>query len=111
MTITPEPKRPYRSAWWAKWNGQEHYIGHDRWIEFDRATTTLWYVDRDPSEATDTPRAHKSVALLRKTGIILIQHDGPNGEFKRWARAYKISELEVRGPGFWIRCKLTPLED
>jgi hypothetical protein len=100
MTITPEPKRLHRSDWWAAWKDQEHYIGHDTWIEFDRDTATIWYVDRAPGGCAETPTALKSVELLRKTGIMLIQRDGPKKEFKGWRYACEISELEVRGPGF-----------
>ena len=104
--IKPEPVRKNRKDWWATWKGEPHYIGHYSWIDFDRATATMWYVDRDAGNFVDTPTALKSIELLRKTGIMLIQNDGPDHSFAGWRYACRVSDLEVRGAGFWIKCKL-----
>jgi hypothetical protein len=72
---------------------------------------TIGYFDPDPGDCQETPRALRSVELLRATGIILVQRDGPNQAHNGWRYACAISGLEVRGPGFWLRCaKLTKLD-
>lgn len=100
--MIPEPKRAHRSDWWATFAGQEHAIGHERWTDWK----TLTYRDEDPGGAVDTPRAVKVIELLRKTGVLIIQRNGPNMAFNGWCGAYEISDLEVRGAGFWYQCKL-----
>ena len=118
MTITlSKPKRPHRTAWWASCKApgqqeQEHYICHDTFIRFDRNAGTIY---RDPairvSRRDHTAERIKSEELLRKTGFMLIQEDGPNQEFKRWRNyVLEISELEIDGEdaegGFWIKCRV-----
>jgi hypothetical protein len=117
MAISPEPKRPNRTAWWAEWvcpggpgEGSDYAIGHDRWIEMDPVTKELWYVDRAPGSFMDTPRSERVIALLRKKSVLLIQRDGPNQEFRGWHSAWEIEDLEVRGSdargSFWFKCRL-----
>ena len=100
--MNQEPKRAHRSDWWAEWDGQEHAVGHFRWVDWE----TLTYCDRDPGEARDTPRALKGIVLLKETGVLIIQRHSDDMSFKGWHSVWEIEDLEVRGPGFWFRCKL-----
>ena len=118
------PKRLPGRSWFAIWQApdrveQEHYIGHDAYLIFDKDTATVrWYIDRGtrPVKRERKKDRLKVKELLRKTGWMLIQKDGPNlesGGFRKYA--CRVSELEFEGEDadgpFWIKCRVELIRD
>lgn len=103
-----KPHRANRQDWWAVWNGQEHYVGHFKHINWQ----TMRYedhgrVDKVITKDNENARALKCRQLLTTTGIILIQHNLKEGwGFAGWHSAWEAPDIQWFKDGMWMQFKL-----